>query len=178
MVLSAGCMVTTNFHDRLIISTLGPLVALGALELSFQVAAGRNHGSQEALQTVRWKHFSMVLLVTFLIYSSVSSTVFRMFACETLDGGKEYLRADYTIQCTFAKHKALQVGCVGIRRLGRLPGEWPLALIVWALSFMVLYAVRSDVLIGYTPGSVVGTMLQCCDVAGTANYRNFPGALD
>ncbi|CAM9531970.1 unnamed protein product, partial [Laminaria digitata] len=109
LVLSAGCMVTTDFHDRLIISTLGPLVALGALGLSFQVATRKNHGSQEALQTVRRKHFSMALLVTFLIYSSVSSTVFRMFACETLDGGKEYLRADYTILCTGAKHKALQV---------------------------------------------------------------------
>ncbi|CAN0460998.1 unnamed protein product, partial [Scytosiphon promiscuus] len=51
----------------------------------------------------------MALLMTFLIYSSVSSTVFRMFACETVDGGKEYLRADYTIECTTDKHKALQV---------------------------------------------------------------------
>ena len=55
----------------------------------------------------------MALLVTFLICSSVSSTVFRMFGCETQDGGREYLRADYTIQCTSGKHKAAQVGCAG-----------------------------------------------------------------
>lgn len=121
LVLSAGCMAKTDFHDRLIISTLGPLVALCALRVSFQVATRRNRGSEEALQAVRRKHFSMALLVTFLIYSSVSSTVFRTFACETLDGGKEYLRADYNIQCTTTKHKALEVRlssikfvCIGI----------------------------------------------------------------
>ncbi|CAN0518856.1 unnamed protein product, partial [Scytosiphon promiscuus] len=41
----------------------------------------------------------MALLVTFLVYSSVSSTVFRVFDCESLDDGKEYLRADYSTQC-------------------------------------------------------------------------------
>lgn len=110
LVLSAGCIVKADFHDRLLISTLGPLLALCALGVCFQVAARRNHGSQEALQAVRRKHFSMALLVTFLVYSSVSSTVFRMFGCETLDDGREYLRADYTIECTTGKHKALQVG--------------------------------------------------------------------
>lgn len=110
LVLSAGCMVTTDFHDRLIIYTLGPLLALGALGVSFQLATRRNHGSEEAIRTVQRKHFSMALLMTFLVYSSVSSTVFRMFACETLDGGKVYLRADYTIECTMDKHKALEVG--------------------------------------------------------------------
>lgn len=111
-VLSAGCMAKTDFHARLVISTLGPLIALGALGVTFQVAARRNRGSEEALQAVRRQHFSMALLVTFLIYSSVSSTVFRTFGCETLDGGEEYLRADYTIKCTDAKHKAFQVGRV------------------------------------------------------------------
>ena len=111
MVVSAGCVVTTDFHDRLLISTLGPLVALGALAVCFKVATRRNQGSNEALQIVRRKHFSMALLITFLVYTSVSSTVFRVFDCETLDGGKDYLRADYTIECTDAKHKASQVGC-------------------------------------------------------------------
>lgn len=46
--------------------------------------------------------------MTFLVYSSVSSAVFQTFACETLDE-IEYLRADYRIRCTDAKHKAFQV---------------------------------------------------------------------
>ena len=95
LVVSVGCIATTDFDDRLIISTLGPIIALGALGVSLQAAVRTNHGSPEAIQTVRREHFSMALLVAFLICSSVSSTVFRMFGCETLDGGR-YLRANYT----------------------------------------------------------------------------------
>lgn len=62
-----------------------------------------------AIQVVRQKHLSMVLLVTFLIYSSVSSTVFRMFACEHLDDGNYYLRSDYRIHCDTTKHRVLQL---------------------------------------------------------------------
>ncbi|CAN0472731.1 unnamed protein product, partial [Laminaria digitata] len=32
-----------------------------------------------------------------------------MFACEKLDDGKNYLRADYQIECDSAKHEALQI---------------------------------------------------------------------
>ncbi|CAN0510864.1 unnamed protein product, partial [Scytosiphon promiscuus] len=82
LVLSAGCLAKTDFHDRLIISTLGSLVALYALGVSFKVVTRRNRGSEEALQAIRRKHFSMALLVNFRVYSSVSSTVFQTFACE------------------------------------------------------------------------------------------------
>lgn len=34
---------------------------------------------------------------------------FRMFACETLDDRRNYLRADYQIECDSAKHEALQI---------------------------------------------------------------------
>ncbi|CAM9632719.1 unnamed protein product [Ectocarpus fasciculatus] len=61
-----------------------------------------------AIETIRRKHQKLLLLVTFLVYSSVSSMVFQTFACETLDDGIEYLRADYSIQCTDAKHKTFE----------------------------------------------------------------------
>lgn len=109
MVLSAGCIVNTNFHDRLLVSTLGPIIALGLLGVTYFVALRRNSHSHDALQSVLRKHFSVTLLITFLVYSSVSSTVFRMFACETLDDGIIYLRADYSIECDSRKHEALKV---------------------------------------------------------------------
>ena len=49
-----------------------------------------------------------MLLLLFFVYSSVSSTVFRMFACDDVDDGHTYLRADYRIKCTDAKHRLLQ----------------------------------------------------------------------
>lgn len=108
-VLSAGCIIDFDFHGRLFFSTLGPLVALVILGVTYSLAVSRNRDSQEAIQRVEQKHVSMALLITFLVYSSVSSTVFRMFACEELDDGNYYLRADYDIECDSRQHRALQL---------------------------------------------------------------------
>ncbi|CAM9838142.1 unnamed protein product, partial [Sphacelaria rigidula] len=51
----------------------------------------------------------MVILLTFLVYSSVSSILFQMFSCDELDDGRVYLRADYRIECDSRKHNSLQI---------------------------------------------------------------------
>ena len=106
---SAGCVMDVDFHDRLLVSTIGPLVALALLAATFTVATRRNRGSEPALEIVRHKHMSMVLLISFLVYSSVSATIFQVFACEPLSDQKTYLRADYSIECDSSKHQAFQV---------------------------------------------------------------------
>lgn len=108
-ILSTGCVIDFDFHGRLLFSTLGPLMALGIVGVTCSVAVYRNRDSQEAIQRIKQKHASMALLITFLVYSSVSSTVFRMFACEGLDDGNIYLRSDYNIECDSRQHRALQV---------------------------------------------------------------------
>ena len=108
-VLSAGCVFNLDFHDQLLIATIGPIFGMSLLGITFVMAAAKHWGSEATLLNVRRRHLSMVLLVTFLIYSSVSSMVFQMFACEVLDDGKSYLRADYRIECDSAKHQALQI---------------------------------------------------------------------
>jgi len=108
-VISAACFVDFDFHDRLLIMTIGPIATLGLLGMTYIVAVHRNRSSVAALRNVRHKHVSMVLLLTFLVYSSVSSVVFQMFACEKLDDGGDYLRADYRIRCTDKKHQKLMV---------------------------------------------------------------------
>ena len=97
-----------DFYGRLLVSTIGPLVALAFLVLTFTVAKKRSHGSESALERIRHKHMSMVIFVSFLVYSSVSATVFQTFACEHLDDGKKYLRADYRIECDGSKHQAFE----------------------------------------------------------------------
>ena len=106
---SAGCVVNVDFHDRLVISTIGPLVALAMLAGTYTVAQRRYRGSEAALKKVDRRHVSMVLLISFLVYSSVSATVFQTFACENLADGKEYLRADYRIECDSPKHQAFKL---------------------------------------------------------------------
>ena len=109
-VLSAGCMFSFDFHDKLLIVTLGPIVLLALLGISYATTAvSRPCCSENALKNIRDKHVSMVLLITFLVYSSVSSIVFQMFACEVLDDDKNYLRADYRIECDSFKHNTLQI---------------------------------------------------------------------
>lgn len=108
-VLSTACVVNTDFHDRLLISTLGPLVCVTILAATYAIAMRRNRGSDAGRANVRHRHLFMLLFLSFFIYSSVSSTLFRMFACEKLDDGKDLLRADYRIECDSAKHEALQI---------------------------------------------------------------------
>eukprot|EP00752_Nemacystus_decipiens_P008185 g7321.t1 len=112
-VLAAGCLWSEiDFHGRLLVSTLGPLVAVGLLSVTYWIAMRRVGAKVDragVVEIIRRKHQTALLLLTFLVYSAVSSTVFQTFACETLDDGVEYLRADYRIQCTDAKHKSFEV---------------------------------------------------------------------
>lgn len=110
-IVSAGCLWSgIDFHDQLLAGTLSPLVILGLLAMTYAVALRRKSTTDDGVtENIRHKHLSAVLLLLFFVYSSVSSTVFRMFSCDSLDDGEEYLRADYRIMCTDAKHRALQV---------------------------------------------------------------------
>ena len=110
--LTAGCLISTDFHDRLLFSTLGPIAALVVLACTYAVATSRvadKPGEDERRAKIRIKHASVALLVAFLVYGSVSSTVFGMFSCEQIDGEGSYLRGDYSIRCDSGKHRALKV---------------------------------------------------------------------
>lgn len=108
-VLSTGCMVTVDYHDRLLLSTILPIVVIIVLGGTYAVTISWHRGSEQARHNIRRKHMSIVLLVTFLVYASVSSLAFQMFDCDYLDDGKYYLRADYRISCDSTKHQRLQM---------------------------------------------------------------------
>eukprot|EP00752_Nemacystus_decipiens_P013054 g11547.t1 len=108
-ILSAGCIVDMDFHDRLLMSTIGPIVAVIFLGCTYTAAVRIHGGAIETLQNVRHKHVSLVLLLTFFVYSSVSSALFSTFACEELDDGKDYLRSDYRIECDSPRHRGFKV---------------------------------------------------------------------
>lgn len=109
LILSAGCVLDLDFHDRLMISTIGPIVALLFLAGTYTVAATTHRGAHDTLRIIWNKHMSMVLLLTYLVYSGVSAALFSAFACEQLDDGIKYLRADYRINCDSSKHNMFQV---------------------------------------------------------------------
>ena len=108
-ILSSGCIVDVNFHGRMLMSTIGPITVVMMIWGTYTVAVARHRESEETLRRIRHKHMSALILVTFLVYSSVSSAVLQMFDCEDLDDGNNYFRADYTILCDSPKHRALEV---------------------------------------------------------------------
>lgn len=143
-IMSAGCFVQMDFHDRVVTSTIGPLAALAVLGSTYVVAWYRNRSCHRALQKVRRKHVSVALWTTFLVYSSVSSTIFKMFFCETLDDGERYLRADYRISCNSSKHQAMQI-YAGLM-IFVYPVGIPLiyaALLFWGCDALKIAAVRN-----------------------------------
>ena len=109
-VFSIGCFLEVDFHDRLFWTTIVPVVIIGLLGGTYAIAVRQHRRSPDTvLRDIRQKHVSTALLVTFLVYSSVSSVVFQMFDCDELDDDKSYLRADYRLECDSPKHRALKV---------------------------------------------------------------------
>ncbi|CAN0561706.1 unnamed protein product, partial [Laminaria digitata] len=73
------------------------------------------------MREVQHKHLSAGLFVAFLVYSSVSFTIFQVFLCETLDDGVSYLRADYNLTCdtdAYAMYKAYTILMVCVYPIG------------------------------------------------------------
>ena len=105
-MLSYTCILNTDFYDRLLFATLAPPVMLIVLAGSYIVGKKRNSSSELAINAVIRKHQSAALYLALFVYSSVSYTIFQTFPCDELDDGEAYLRADYSLTCTTARHSA------------------------------------------------------------------------
>ena len=106
---SAACIMDVDFHVELVAATVGPLLLVASLGLTYTIALHRNRGSERALSAVQRKHANATIVIALLLYSMTSSAVFRAFACDSLDDGRIYLRSDYRIDCDSPKHKAFQI---------------------------------------------------------------------
>eukprot|EP00953_Heterococcus_sp_UTEX-ZZ885_P035577 18362-Heterococcus_DN1.PRE.1 len=123
-LLSLGCLTKIDFYQKLLITTLGPVVVAAALTCTHTVVRYRNPvqavaadsqiatqpATPSSLEKALAKHYLVFLAMTFLIYSTVSTTVFQTFACDIIDEDiktavtTRYLRADYSIQCDTHEH--------------------------------------------------------------------------
>lgn len=108
-ILSFSCVVDTNFYLRLLFATISPLAILVALSATYAISRKRNRHSPSGIQASKHKHLSIALFLVYVVYSSVSYTIFQTFVCDTLDNGVTYLRADYSLTCSTATHKAMKV---------------------------------------------------------------------
>ena len=121
VVLSYSCMITTDFYDHLLVASISPLVALVVLVGSYWVAKKRNHASAPAMLAALQTHQAAAMFVAFFVYSPASYRIFQTFACDELDDGKTYLRADYSLRCSDSRHdwyKAYALIMVGVYPFG------------------------------------------------------------
>jgi hypothetical protein len=129
-IVSIGCITQVTFYDKLLLNTLAPFGIAALLICTYSIAQCRHQVHAVSAPTsstrlgkvsttdntrtanlnrIRAKHCSAFLLMTFLIYSTVSTVIFQTFACDAVEGtGTSYLRADYSVSCNTAKHTAYQ----------------------------------------------------------------------
>lgn len=120
-MLSAGCLIHTNFYINLLVVTMAPLAILALVWISYILTKTRierrlrqdnnGHGTVEAEQwdTFTKRHVSFAFWISFLVYSPSSSALFQTFACDDLDTGLSYLKADYSIECKTITHAGFRV---------------------------------------------------------------------
>ncbi|CAM9737553.1 unnamed protein product, partial [Laminaria digitata] len=113
-LFSASCgLPSLNFYVRLLVSTLAPLLLMAVLVLTYRMAkrrAGLGRAGVIAKRDAWSRHVAAGLLLSFLVFTSVSTVVFKVFACD--DGvvdGESYLRVDYSISCKSNLHMFFQV---------------------------------------------------------------------
>ena len=63
--------------------------------------------NNQARSRLRKIHGAILFWISFLVYSTVSSSIFQTFACDKLDNGKSYLRSDYSLECYTVEHKII-----------------------------------------------------------------------
>jgi len=119
-IVALGCYLQPDFYQQLLIITITPLVIVVLLLCNYAriwysnrvTAADENRSYKRTtiLEETRISHTGLFLGLTFYIYSTISTALFQVHACDSIDDHAKplmrYLRADYSIQCDTPKHKA------------------------------------------------------------------------
>ncbi|CAM9359264.1 unnamed protein product, partial [Laminaria digitata] len=113
-LVSYACLVQTDFFDRLTLTTLAPLVVLGTLAAIYGTMKARFKSSQLAMRRIWNIYMSTALFIMFFVYSTASFTIFQTFACDRLDNGVAYLRADYSLTCFTKQHNRYRLYAIAM----------------------------------------------------------------
>ncbi|GMH48343.1 hypothetical protein TrRE_jg8423 [Triparma retinervis] len=104
-----GCIFPTNYHRQLLVYTILPLLAFGALLGLYTRLKSRGTGSQ----AFREELFNAFLFLSFLVLPTTSTKILNTFACDQLDSingkpGQWVLKSDMNIDCESTTHIAFQ----------------------------------------------------------------------
>ncbi|CAN0047697.1 unnamed protein product, partial [Ectocarpus fasciculatus] len=108
-IFAGTCVLPrVSFYQRLLVTTVTPIGLAGVLLLTYTMAkrrAGIGSASVVARKAAWSRHMAAGLLLTFLVFTSTSTVVFKTFACDDQAvEGESYLRADYSLSCNTTTH--------------------------------------------------------------------------
>ncbi|GMH93508.1 hypothetical protein TL16_g12646 [Triparma laevis f. inornata] len=97
---SIGCFMKVNFFTKLMVFTVIPFFVAGAIFLFFLFKLTLVRGDEEGMRREKDDLYHRLLFLTYIIFSSVSMTVFQTFNCVTHgDDETKYLFSDSSIDC-------------------------------------------------------------------------------
>jgi hypothetical protein len=138
-----------DFIDQLVIVTLVPPALILSAVLVWRVYVAVRRPTEDAAKTWKKRVIVFILVLSFVIYTGVSATLFQTLRCDAaFDGeageaddsrvfGNSYLIADYSINCGSRRYRAARV--YALVMLCIYPFGTPLA------YFLVLKARRHEV---------------------------------
>ena len=113
-------MVDTTFHHTLLLATIGPLAVVGLIFLFYMfitrvklpmqkfASDPKIDAEKRSFAATKLKDgcYLLFLGLTYLVFNSVSTTIFKTFQCEHVgDDPVEYLRSDQSIDCDSPGHR-------------------------------------------------------------------------
>ncbi len=100
MYLPVGCVAEFSFFEKLIFSTISPMILIVVIALAYFVRAHFAADDVHVRQSIYAVHFKMGLLVAFIVYPTASKTIFEMLRpCLEFDASRPYLEADLGQVC-------------------------------------------------------------------------------
>jgi len=112
--LQLDCYYDFDFHDGLLVSTLGYMsLAMFATLASVLKGRAENSSNRAMVLIRRWADLVVgaVLAIAFAAYPVLSAKIFATFNCGDVkhaNGNTRFLRDDYSINCEDATHKAME----------------------------------------------------------------------
>jgi hypothetical protein len=116
-VVPIGCVFPSNYHNRLLFFTVGPIIIfIGLLIMYTRMKVGG-----EKLREGRNRVFNAFLIITFFILPSTSTKILNTFYCDEMDDvegvagdGGSFLKADLSIDCESTTHKTFEWFALGM----------------------------------------------------------------
>ena len=128
-LMAVGCVVPTTFRHTLLLATLGPMAVSACIYLFYmfitriKLPKQRFHPDPRldkekrgfTARKLKDACYLLFLGLTYLVFNSVSTTIFKTFQCGPVGGDTtEYLRSDQSINCDSPDHKISQADAIAM----------------------------------------------------------------